>query len=115
MQITESKIVATIPPREGNPRNSEGSFLRLDDGRIAFAYSQYIGDSAHDHAACRIACIYSHDNGESFDTEHIETLVCAEEYGEKNVMSVTLRRMENGDIGLFYLLKLIYLYCYHLL
>ena len=106
MQITESKIVATLSPCEGNPRNSEGCFLRLDDGRIAFAYSRYIGDSAHDHAACQIACIYSHDNGESFDTEHIETLVNAEEYGEQNVMSVTLRRMDNGDIGLFYLLKL---------
>ena len=81
MQITESKIVATLSPCEGNPRNSEGCFLRLDDGRIAFAYSRYIGDSAHDHAACQIACIYSHDNGESFDTEHIETLVNAEEYG----------------------------------
>lgn len=106
MKILESKITALIAPGEGNPRNSEGSFLRLDDGRIAFAFSRYVGNSWNDHAACTIACIYSHDNGESWDTDHIETLVNAQEYGQENVMSVTLRRMNNGDIGLFYLLKL---------
>ncbi|MDD6682108.1 MAG: sialidase family protein [Clostridiales bacterium] len=105
MKILESKIVGLLPPAEGNPRNSEGSFLRLDDGSIAFAYSRYTGNSANDHAVCEIACIYSRDGGETFDTAHPQKLVGAEEYGEKNVMSVTLRRMHNGDIGLFYLLK----------
>ena len=106
MNISESKVTAMLPPGKGNPRNSEGSFIRLDDGRIAYAYSRYIGNTWHDHAACEIACIYSNDNGETFDTEKPETLVSAEEYGQKNVMSVTLRRMDNGDIGLFYLLKI---------
>lgn len=106
MIIKNTHICALLPPTKGNPRNSEGSFVRLDDGRIAFAYSRYIGESWGDHADCEIACIYSHDNGETFDTEHIDTLVRASEYGQKNVMSVALRRMNNGDIGLFYLLKI---------
>ena len=55
----------------GNPRNSEGSFLRLNDGRIAFAYSRYSGDSADDHAYAEIACIFSSDEGETFGDERI--------------------------------------------
>ena len=105
MNIKESKIVALLPPSEQNPRNSEGCFLRLDDGRIAFAYSRYTGNSFKDDAKCEIACIYSHNGGESWNTDQVETLVNAEEYGQQNVMSVTLRRMNNGDGGLFFILK----------
>ncbi len=105
MNIQKSVITGELCPGLGNPRNSEGSFLPLADGRIAFAYSRYHADSADDHADCNICAIYSYDNGETWDTEHVQTLVEASEYGEKNVMSVTLARMNNGDIGLFYLLK----------
>lgn len=105
MTILNSIITGELRPGAGNPRNSEGSFLPLEDGRIAFAYSRYHADSADDHAACAVCVIYSYDNGDSWDTKYYKTLVRAEEYGEKNVMSVTLRRMNNGDIGLFYLLK----------
>ncbi len=101
----DCSVIGVITKKDGNPRNSEGSFLRLKDGRIAFAYSRYTGNSDNDHADCNICVIYSRDGGKSFDTEHYETLVNAHEYGEKNVMSVTLRYMNNGDIGLFYLLK----------
>ncbi|MBR5446145.1 MAG: exo-alpha-sialidase [Clostridia bacterium] len=105
MTIQKSIITGELRPGPGNPRNSEGSFLPLADGRIAFAYSRYHADSADDHADCNICVVYSYDNGETWDTEHVQTLVEASEYGEKNVMSVTLARMNNGDIGLFYLLK----------
>lgn len=90
----------------GNPRNSEGSFLRLRDGRIAFAYSRYRGNSADDHAYAEIACVFSSDNGETFGDERIFVKPRLEEqYDETNCMSVTLMRMANGDVGLFYLLK----------
>lgn len=90
----------------GNPRNSEGSFLRLRDGRIAFAYSRYSGSSADDHAYAEIACVFSSDEGESFGDEKILVRPrLEEEYDETNCMSVTLMRMGNGDVGLFYLLK----------
>lgn len=108
MNIKDSKLIALLNPSASNPRNSEGSFITLDDGRIAFAYSKYVGNSYDDDAACLIACIYSYDGGETFDTEHIETLVDSAEYGVSNVMSVTLRRMDNGDIGMFYLVKFDY-------
>ena len=47
-----------LPPGDKNPRNSEGSFLRLKDGRIVFAYSRYSGTSSDDGAYCEIAAIY---------------------------------------------------------
>ena len=102
MIIHSSRLTGTLAPGEGNPRNSEEAFLPLEDGRIAFAYSRFIGDSWSDEAASCIAVVYSSDNGLSWNTENPEILVRAEEYGHKNVMSVSLVRMNNGDIGLFY-------------
>ena len=102
MKIINLGTPTELAPGANNPRNSEGSFLTLPDGRIAIAYSRYTGDSSEDDAECEVVCIYSNDGGESFDTENIQTLVSGAEYGVKNVMSVTLRYMDNGDIGLFY-------------
>ncbi len=104
-KIKESTVIGVLDKQENNPRNSEGSFLKLSDGRIAFAYSRYSGNSDNDHAPCDICVIYSNDGGKTFDTKNYETLVSASDYNEQNVMSVTLRYMNNGDIGLFYLLK----------
>ena len=37
--------VLNLPPKPGNPRNSEGTFAELTDGRILFIYSHYNGES----------------------------------------------------------------------
>ncbi len=103
--IKESKIISILGRRENNPRNSEGSFLQLADGRIAFAYSRFTGNNWDDHCPSDICVIYSDDNGDSFNTDSPEILVSASEFGQENVMSVTLRFMNNGDIALFYILK----------
>ncbi len=105
IKFKELELSGVLDRQPNNPRNSEGSFLALEDGRIAFAYSRYSGDSDNDHASCNICVVYSCDGGKTFDTQNYETVVYASDYGEENVMSVTLRRMNNGDIGLFYLLK----------
>ena len=55
------RLLHQIPPAPDNPRNSEGAFLRGKQGEILFAYSRYHGDSSHDHAACDIALIVSHE------------------------------------------------------
>ena len=67
MEVRNFTRCAYLCPGEGNPRNSEGAFLRLRDGRILFAYSRYIGTDAGDDAECEIAGIYSYDNGETWD------------------------------------------------
>lgn len=91
-----------IKPAPGNPRNSEGSFLRLNDGSIMFAYSRYLGESWNDHAYAEIYAIFSRDDGETWG-EGRTIIRCNP--GESNVMSVSMMRMANGDVGLFFLRK----------
>ena len=99
----ESTIVYQIVPGDDNPRNGEGDFLRLRDGRILFAYSRYTGDDREDDCPCDIAAVLSDDGGAGFGGKRI--LVRAAEHGVRNVMSVSLVRFTNGDAGLFYLVK----------
>lgn len=94
----------SIAPGEGNPRNSEGAFITLKDGRIAYVYSRYNGESADDHAYCEIAVITSSDLGETWSRPRIIAKPDFDK-NEDNCMSVSLARMANGDIGVFYLVK----------
>jgi len=91
-----------LPPGPNNPRNSEGAFLPLKDGRILFAYSRYYGTSKSDHATADIAARYSSDKGKTW-TANDEIIVKNE--GGMNVMSVSLLRLQTGEIALFYLRK----------
>ena len=43
------KIALELKPGPDNPRNSEGAFMPLKDGRIMFVYSRYYGSSSSDH------------------------------------------------------------------
>ncbi len=96
----ERKLV--LNPGEDNPRNSEGDFIALKDGRLLFVYSHYYGESSSDHATAFLAGRYSSDQGETWTTEDEEILP---NEGGMNVMSVSLLRLQNGDIALFYLRK----------
>lgn len=96
-------IVCDIPPTEGFPRNSEGAFLELRDGRLLFAYSRFYGETHSDTAKAGIAARYSTDEGETWSED--EWLAKPEEHEARNIMSVSLLRMRNGDIGLFYLIR----------
>ncbi len=57
MKLIERACIGTLNRGPGNPRNSEGCFLQLEDGRIAFAYSRFCGDDWQDNAACDICVI----------------------------------------------------------
>ena len=100
--ISNPKNVLKLAPTENNPRNSEGDFVNLKDGRILFVYSHYTGDSTSDHAPAFLAGRYSDDNGMTW-TQEDEVIVPNE--GDMNVMSVSLLRLQNDDIALFYLVK----------
>lgn len=102
MQTTSPDITLELNPGENNPRNSEGDFVTLDDGRVMFVYSKYVGESSSDHAPASLAARYSADGGSTW-TQDDEIIVPNE--GGMNVMSVTLLRLQNGDIALFYLRK----------
>lgn len=96
-------IVLDLRPGEGNPRNSEGAFLDLHDGRLMFAYSRFTGDSADDFAKACIAVRISSDGGDTWSGDSV--IAQPEDHDALNIMSVSLLRMTNGDIGLFYLLR----------
>ena len=94
--------VLHLPPGPDNPRNSEGDFITLKDGRILFIYSRYTGESTSDHAPAYLAGRTSSDGGKTWSTE--DQLIVERE-GDMNVMSVSLLRLQNGNIALFYLRK----------
>ena len=98
----ERRPALELRPGPGNPRNSEGAFLTLADGRVLFAYSRYTGRSKSDHAPAQIAARFSSDGGATW-TDKDEILVRDE--GAMNVMSVSLLRLKSGEIALFYLRK----------
>ena len=93
-----------LAPGENNPRNSEGSFLKLRDGRIAYCYSRYQGTSSDDHAYAEIAVIFYDEQQGSWTEPRI--LVRPEPgTDETNCMSVSTARMDNGDAAVIYLVK----------
>lgn len=99
---TTGQLALKLAPGENNPRNSEGDFITLKDGRILFIYSHYTGKSSDDHAPAYLAGRYSKDGGKTWTTE--DQLIVQQE-GNMNVMSVSLLRLQNGKIALFYLKK----------
>ena len=93
--------VLHLPPSETNQRNSEGDFITLKDGRILFVYTHFSG-GAGDHAAAHLAGRFSKDDGKTWDAE--DTLILAND-GGMNLMSVSILRLQDGRIALFYIRK----------
>ena len=102
IDVPERKIVLMLNTGENNPRNSEGDFITLKNGRILFIYSHYTGGSTSDHAPAYLAGRFSDDRGKTWSKEDFTVL---ENEGGMNVMSVSLLRLQNGNIALFYLRK----------
>lgn len=96
------EVVLTLAPGPNNPRNSEGDFITLKSGRIVFIYTHFTGDSYMDDAPAYLASRYSDDGGKTWSTQDE---IVAKHEGKKNLMSVSLLRLKNGDIALFYLRK----------
>ncbi|MGJ7029741.1 sialidase family protein [Niabella hirudinis] len=95
-------IVLKLSPGPDNPRNSEGSFVTLKDGRILFIYSRYTGNNSGDHSPAYLAGRYSADGGKTWTAQDAKII---DQEGGLNVMSVSLLRLKNGTIALFYLRK----------
>jgi len=94
--------VLMLATKPGNPRNGEGAFLRLNSGEILFAFTQYHGESRKDHATAQIACCLSSDEGETW-TEPACLIPKRDDL--MNVMSVSLLRLSQDEIGILYLEK----------
>lgn len=100
-QIAGVQKTSLLIPGPENPRNSEGDFIELEDGRVLFVYSHFT-DGGSDHAAAHLAGRVSRDGGLTWSDR--DDLVLANE-GKYNIMSVSLLRLQNGEIALFYLRK----------
>ena len=95
------QIVLQLKPGPGNPRNSEGDFIHLKDGRILFVYTYFTGGGG-DHSKAHLAGCFSDDYGKTWTRE--QAVILPNE-GDMNTMSVSLLRLDNGNIAMFYLRK----------
>lgn len=96
------KQVLMLETGEENPRNGEGTFIRLKNGVIMHAYTDYYGKEWCDDAIARISACYSSDEGESWSAPSV---LIEKAPDDKNIMSPSLFRMPNGEIGIVYLRK----------
>ena len=97
-----NELVHVINPGPDNPRNSEGAFIELKDGRILYVYSRFSGAKGSDHAPAQLVGRYSVDGGLTWTKDD---QIIVEKEGEMNVMSVSLLRLQNNTIALFYARK----------
>ncbi len=95
------EVVLRLKPSQKNPRNSEGDFIKLKNGSILFVYSHFTGGSG-DNASAHLAGRISYDKGVTWSDKDISIIG---NEGGMNVMSVSLLRLDNGEIILFYLRK----------
>lgn len=99
---TIGSTVSILPTKAGNPRNGEGSFVRLHDDRILYVYTKYLGEDWHDHAIAALYAMYSDDEGYTWTNP---ALFLEKDEKAENIMSVSIFRMANGQLGMVYLRK----------
>jgi len=95
------EIALRLEPGKGNPRNSEGDFIQLKDGNILFVYTHFT-EGTGDNASAYLAGRISKDGGRTWDKKDIPVL---SNEGGMNTMSVSLLRLQSGEIAMFYLRK----------
>lgn len=99
----EKRLVCLLQRDGKNARKSEGAFIRTDDGRILFAYSLFRNTDGGDHSACDIGLLSSADEGETW--QDLGVVVPADTFGVQNVMSCSFIKQQDGQIGLYFLIK----------
>lgn len=97
------RLVHSLSPAPGNPRNSEGSFIRAKNGDILFAYSRYNGISDSDNASCDIALLRSSDEGEHWSYDGI--IAYAKDFGVSNIMSVSALIQNDSSLAFYFMIK----------
>lgn len=96
------KEVLLLKTSDTNPRNGEGSFIKLSNGSILFGFTEFIGSTREDEENARISAVVSENNGETWSERFI---LFEKPAGSVNIMSLSFLRMKNGDIGAFYIIK----------
>ncbi len=94
------ETLLVIEPSETQPRNSEGDIVPLKDGSLCLIYTRFTGGTG-DHSGADLAMRRSSDGGRTWSDDKI---VVPNDAG-RNVMSVSLNRLQSGAIAMFYLRK----------
>lgn len=103
IKVKPAKEILLIGTSDTNPRNGEGSFIKLLNGNIMFGYTEFSGnDSCDDDAHAQIVAITSADGGNTWGNKRV---LFTKPDGSQNIMSLSFLRMHNGDLGAFYILK----------
>ncbi len=103
METLIGREVLFLHTNSETPRNGEGTFIKLKNGAVLFAYTKFSGSEWHDEAAADIACLTSYDEGETWVEPRI---IISHDETAKNLMCPSLIRMNNGDVGLVFLKKM---------
>jgi sialidase-1 len=99
--LAETAVTLTLGVSEGNPRNTEGDFAVLKDGSVLLIYTRFTGGGS-DHDQADLVSRVSFDGGKTWSSEDRVVVANA---GGLNVMSVSLNRLQDGRLALFYLEK----------
>ena len=91
--------VLFLPTSPENCRNGEGAFIRLKDGGILFAYTEFLKGLGHDSDVSRISGFVSYDEGETWTDKRV---LLEPSEGALNVMSVSLLRRVDGSLALIH-------------
>ncbi len=87
---------------EFNQRNGEGAFIKLKNGSIMFGFTEFTANDWEDDVEARISYIVSSDDGESWSDKKV---LFQKPDDAKNIMSLSFLRMNNNDLGAFYIVK----------
>jgi len=89
------------PTGDQRPRNSEGDVVKLKNGRLLLADSEFVGADGSDFGAARLGAKTSRDGGHSWSPPYV--LVPNE--GKMNVTSRSLLRPHSGKLAFTYTIK----------
>lgn len=82
------------PAHPGNARNSEAAMVRLRNGRLLLAWTDFYTNDSRDGAPARITAMTSEDGGKSWNHRR----VLQANIGKLNVMDVNLLRLHSGNV-----------------
>ena len=98
----EKKTLKLIKGDREHRALESGSFLRLKDGRILYVYVRYRGTGSGPEEPSEVMAITSADGGTTWSRP--SCVLKPGKLGCETVSGLSLLRMENGDIGLFFML-----------
>ena len=89
------------PASSSSIRKTEAAIVELKDGRLLLANTDFYTVSPNDDAPARILGRYSSDLGKTWGP----TFILVENTAKMNVMSVSLLRLQSGELALTYMFK----------